>query len=37
MRRNLFWLNDKQWQQIEPYLPTDERQVFWQATLEELA
>jgi hypothetical protein len=23
MRRNLFWLNDDQWRQIEPYLPTD--------------
>jgi putative transposase len=25
MRRNLFWLNDDQWRQIEPYLPTDVR------------
>ena len=25
MRRNLFWLNDDQWQQIEPLLPTDVR------------
>lgn len=25
MRRNLFWLNDDQWLQIEPYLPTDVR------------
>src|SRR5712691_6048783 len=23
MRRNLFWLNDEQWRQIEPHLPTD--------------
>src|SRR5882757_4944648 len=27
MRRNLFWLNDDQWRQIEPYLPTDVRGV----------
>ena len=25
MRRNLFWLNDEQWRQIEPYLPRDVR------------
>src|SRR5665213_825611 len=25
MRRNLFWLSDEQWHQIEPYLPTDVR------------
>jgi transposase len=25
MRRNLFWLSDDQWQQIEPLLPTDVR------------
>jgi len=25
MRHNLFWLNDDQWRQIEPYLPTDVR------------
>ena len=25
MRRNLFWLSDEQWGQIEPYLPTDVR------------
>src|ERR1700761_187581 len=25
MRRNLFLLNDEQWLQIEPYLPTDVR------------
>ena len=25
MRRNLFWLNDRQWEQIRPYLPTDVR------------
>ena len=25
MRPNLFWLDDHQWQQIEPYLPTDVR------------
>ncbi|MBM3522097.1 MAG: transposase [Alphaproteobacteria bacterium] len=25
MRSNLFWLNDEQWQQIEPLLPTDVR------------
>ena len=25
MRRNLFWLNDEQWQQIAPLLPTDVR------------
>jgi putative transposase len=25
MRSNLFWLNDEQWQQIEPHLPTDVR------------
>lgn len=25
MRSNLFWLNDKQWQLIEPHLPTDVR------------
>jgi len=25
MRRNLFWLSDDQWHQIEPYLPTDVR------------
>ena len=25
MRSNLFWLNDKQWQEIQPLLPTDVR------------
>ena len=25
MRANLFWLDDHQWQQIEPHLPTDVR------------
>jgi transposase len=25
MRSNLFWLDDNQWQQIEPHLPTDVR------------
>ena len=25
MRRNLFWLSDKQWATIAPYLPTDVR------------
>ena len=25
MRRNLFWLSDKQWTAIEPFLPTDVR------------
>jgi len=25
MRRNLFWLSDEQWRQIEPYLPRDIR------------
>ena len=25
MRSNLFWLSDKQWQRIEPLLPTDVR------------
>src|ERR1700674_4550832 len=25
MRRNLFWLNDEQWRQIEPHLPRDIR------------
>jgi transposase len=25
MRSNLFWLNDEQWRQIEPHLPTDVR------------
>src|SRR5665213_1750632 len=25
MRNNLFWLNDEQWQRIEPHLPTDVR------------
>jgi transposase len=25
MRRNLFWLSDEQWRQIEPILPTDVR------------
>ena len=25
MRSNLYWLDDKQWQRIEPYLPTDVR------------
>jgi transposase len=25
MRSNLFWLNDEQWQRIEPQLPTDVR------------
>ena len=27
MSRNLFWLNDEQWQGIEPHLPTDVRGV----------
>ena len=27
MSRNLFWLNDEQWERIEPYLPTDVRGV----------
>jgi len=27
VRRNLFWLNDEQWKQIEPHLPTDVRGV----------
>ena len=27
MRRNLFWLSDEQWRQIEPHLPTDVRGV----------
>ena len=25
MRRNLFWLSDEQWRQIEPHLPKDVR------------
>lgn len=25
MRSNLFWLNDEQWEQIQPLLPTDVR------------
>jgi transposase len=25
MRSNLFWLNDEQWRQIEPHLPSDVR------------
>ncbi len=25
MRRNLFWLNNEQWRQIEPHLPKDVR------------
>jgi transposase len=25
MRRNLFWLNDEQWRQIDPHLPRDVR------------
>ena len=25
MRRNLFWLTDRQWEKIEPLLPTDVR------------
>ena len=25
MRSNLFWLNDEQWRQIKPHLPTDVR------------
>ncbi len=25
MRRNLFWLSDEQWRQIEPHLPSDVR------------
>ena len=25
MRKNLFWLNDEQWQRMEPHLPTDVR------------
>ena len=25
MRRNLFWLSDEQWWQIEPHLPQDVR------------
>lgn len=24
MRKGLFWLNDKQWAQIEPHLPTNQ-------------
>jgi hypothetical protein len=24
MRRNLFWLSNEQWHQIEPHLPTDD-------------
>ena len=24
MRKGLFWLNDKQWAQIKPYLPTNQ-------------
>ena len=27
MRKNLFWLSDKQWERIEPHLPTDIRGV----------
>ena len=27
MRRNLYWLSDKQWARIEPHLPTDVRGV----------
>ena len=27
MRRNLFWLSDKQWKRVEPHLPTDVRGV----------
>jgi putative transposase len=27
MRSNLFWLNDQQWQKMEPFLPTDVRGV----------
>ena len=27
MRKNLFWLSDKQWERIEPHLPTDVRGV----------
>ena len=27
MSKHLFWLSDEQWQQIEPYLPTDVRGV----------
>jgi transposase len=27
VRRNLFWLSDEQWRQIEPHLPTDVRGV----------
>ena len=27
MRSNLFWLNDEQWNRIEPHLPTDVRGV----------
>lgn len=23
MRRNLFWLSDEQWRQIEPHLPKE--------------
>ena len=25
MRKNLFWLNDDQWEKIQPHLPTDVR------------
>ena len=25
MRKNLFWLNDEQWNKMEPHLPTDVR------------
>ncbi|MEY9981292.1 transposase [Bradyrhizobium sp. USDA 336] len=24
MRKGLFWLNDKQWPQIKPHLPTNQ-------------
>jgi transposase len=27
MRKDLFWLSDEQWKQIEPQLPTDVRGV----------
>ena len=27
MRTNLFWLNDEQWDRIEPHLPSDVRGV----------
>jgi putative transposase len=29
MGKRLFWLSDKQWARIKPYLPTDVRGVEW--------